>query len=302
MTATEAGVVGAGRIGLSLAAALEETGRFERVWVAGRRAERPGFLRERDAIGYGVRDGWIRELPTYAAERLYLFFCVPDRSIGEAARSWGDGLARSGLLAGDESGAGLQAAFHTSGSRPASDLAPVARDGTGSGPALASLHPLCAVARPDAEAFRGVTFGIEGTPAGVEAAREVAEMVGRRAIRVPTEGKDRYHAGAVFASNLLAACLGAGLRQLRSASADEVTADDLVPLARSALEEIGRHGLDGGITGPVVRGDLETVASHLEALDPAARSLYASLTAELLSRADVPPDVRGAVEDALSDD
>ncbi|MFB6240513.1 MAG: DUF2520 domain-containing protein [Gemmatimonadota bacterium] len=301
MTAAEAGVVGAGRIGLSLAAALEDTGRFDRVWVAGRRAERPAFLRDRDGVGYGVRDGWTRELPTRPAERLTLFFCVPDRSIGEAAEAWGRELARAGMLAGGSPGPTLHAVFHTSGSRPASDLEPLAREAEDHEPGLAALHPLCAVAGPDPEAFRDVTFGVEGTRAGVEAAREVAEAVGRRAIRVPAEGKARYHAGAVFASNLLAACIGAGLRQLRSVSPDEVGADDLLPLARSALEQIDRHGLAAGTTGPVVRGDVATVESHLEALDPAARSVYASLTAELLTHADVPPDVRRAVEDALSD-
>lgn len=302
MTAAEAGVVGAGRIGLSLAAALERSGRFGRVWVAGRRAERPTFLRNRDGIGYGVRDGWTRELPGHATERLYLFFCLPDRSIGEAARSWGGGLARVGILAGDEPGPALRAAFHTSGGRPASDLGPLTAEVSDREPALASLHPLCAVARPDPDAFRGVTFGVEGDPEGVEAATAVAETVGRRAVRVPSDAKARYHAGAVFASNLLAACLGTGLRQVRNVAGDEVSLDDLLPLARSALEQVDRHGLAEGATGPLVRGDVATVEGHLQALDPSALRVYASLTAELLSHADVPPGVRRAVEDALSDD
>lgn len=303
MTAAEAGVVGTGPVGLSLAAALEDSGRFEAVWAAGRRPETPEFLRGRPGLEYGVLDRWRRELPEHGAEELLLFFCVPDRSVRDAARSWGRGLAGADLLPGRPEGAPgpvLRAAFHTSGSRPASELAPLVEPSGGRAPPVASLHPLCAVARPDPGAFRGVTFGVEGEPEAVELAAEVAGTIGRRVLRVAAGEKDRYHAGAVIASNLLAACLGAGLRQLREATGGEASADDLLPLARTALEQVERHGPADGLTGPVVRGDLETVERHLEALDPGARKLYASLTAELLRQAEVEPGFRRAVEERLA--
>lgn len=305
MNAAQAGVVGAGRVGLSLAAALDDSGDFGAVWVAGRRPERPEFLRDREGVEYGVRDHWIRELPGRSAAELVLFFCVPDGSIRETARSWGRGLADAGILRagdGDAAGPELRAALHTSGSRPASDLAPLRETVAGGAPPVASMHPLCAVARPDAEAFRGVTFGVEGEAPAVELAAAVAESIGRRALRVPAAEKGRYHAGAVLASNLLVACLGAGLDQLREATGGEASVDDLLPLARSALEQVERHGLAGGLTGPVARGETATVAAHLEALDPSARSLYASLTEELLRRVEVEPSVRRAVEETLAGD
>lgn len=301
MTAREAGVVGSGSVGLSLAAALRECGGFSDVWVAGRRRERPDFLRGRDGIGYGTLDGWIGELPGHGADELLLFFCVPDGSIREAAEAWGRGLAEAGLTrcggtAGDDDGGPvLRAAFHTSGSRPASVLEALAA-GADRPPPAASLHPLCAVARPDPRAFEGVTFGVEGDRRAVEVAAEIAETLGRRALRVSPGRKPRYHAGAVLASNLLAACLGAGLRELRDATDGEATVEDVLPLARSALEQVDRQGLADGLTGPAVRGDLATLEGHLRGLDPAARSLYARLTTELLRQAEAPPSVRQAVE------
>lgn len=304
MTAREAGVVGAGRVGLSLAAALDDRGGFDDVWVAGRQPERPKFLRGREEIDYGVLDRWTRELPGRPADQLLLFFCVPDRSIGEAARSWGRGLAGSGLLsdpAGEASSAPrLRAVFHTSGSRPASELAPLGEGADAEPPPAASLHPLCAVARPDPAVLDGVTFGVEGDPEAVELAAGVAERIGGRALRVSPGEKARYHAGAVMSSNLLAACLGAGLRQLRQATGGAATVEDLLPLARSALDQVARHGLQGGMTGPVVRGDVGTVEAHLRGLDPTTRRLYASLTTELLRHAEPASAVRRSVERALA--
>lgn len=300
MTAAEAGVVGSGRVGLSLAVALRDSGAFDPVWVAGRGAEVPEFLRGRDGVEYGVRGGWLRRLPDRPADELLLFFCVPDRSIDGAARSWGRGLAEAGLLPGGgerADGPRLRAAFHTSGSRPASELAPLVEPAGSEAPPVASLHPLRAVARPTAGAFRDVAFGVEGEPGAVEIAVEVAEAIGRRAVRVSPGEKARYHAGAVFASNLLAACLGAGLRQLEEATEGQAGLEDVLPLARSAVEQVAGQGLDRGLTGPVVRGDTDTVRRHLEALDPADRSLYASLTTELLRQAEVAPAVRRAVEE-----
>lgn len=301
MTGAEAGVVGPGRVGLSLAAALRESGAVQRVWVSGRRSERPGFLRGRGEIQYGVRERWTRELPGREADELLLFFCVPDGEIPAAARDWGRALSDAGVLGADSGSAPtLRAAFHTSGLRPASDLEPLAEAAGPGPPPFASLHPLCAVARPDREAFRGVTFGVEGDREAVEVATGLAEALGRRAVRVSPDAKARYHAGAVIASNFVAACVGAGLREVEEATRGEADADDLLPLARSALEQVARHGPNAGKTGPVVRGDTGTVAAHLEALDPSARSLYASLTTELLRREDVPPGVRRAVEQMLA--
>lgn len=304
MTAVEAGVVGAGRVGQSLAAALAESDRYGTVWTAGRRVEEPAFLRDRPEVAYGVLDRWARELPTHGSERLHLFFCVPDRALGDAARSWAAALDGAGLLPdgpGEAQGPVLRAAFHTSGSRPASALSPLSEAGGGRGPGLASLHPLCAVPAPDPEAFRGVTFGVEGESDAVEEASELARRIGRRAVRVDPGEKGRYHAGAVLASNLLVACFGAGLRQLRDATAGGASAADLLPLARSALAGVERRGPADGLTGPVVRGDLETVARHLEALDPCARSLYACLTSELLRQADLEPSLRRAAEELLGE-
>lgn len=304
MTAPEVGVVGAGRVGLSLAAAMEDSGAFGGVWVAGRRPERPEFLGDRPEVEYGLPDRWFRELPARSADELLLLFCVPDGAIRGAARDWGRGLSEAGLLpagpgGGPESGPRLRAAFHTSGGRPAADLEALGRAAGGRPPPVATLHPLCAVARPDPRAFRGVTFGVAGDDGAAELAADVAGVVGRRALRVSPGREALYHAGAVFASNLLVACLGAGLRQLREATGGDASVRDLLPLARSALEQVERHGVSGGVTGPLVRGDPETVEGHLEALDPSARALYASLTEELLRQAEVDPSVRRAMAEML---
>jgi predicted short-subunit dehydrogenase-like oxidoreductase (DUF2520 family) len=56
----------------------------------------------------------------------------------------------------------------------------------------------------------------------------------------------------------------------------------LLPLVRGTVENIADNGVEGAVTGPVFRGDLETVDLHLRALDAADRRLYAVLALELL--------------------
>jgi predicted short-subunit dehydrogenase-like oxidoreductase (DUF2520 family) len=107
----------------------------------------------------------------------------------------------------------------------------------------------------------------------------------------------------VFGSNYLVACLAVACRQLRASFADE---DDralrhLLPLARSALDNLAESGLAAGATGPVTRGDVGTIREHLEALDPTARSLYRLLAAELfqLRDAELADDVRASMSELV---
>lgn len=250
-------ILGPGRIGRSLALDLEAAGLFRSVDLLGRD----------DALTDG------RRVPDP------LLFCVPDDALaGVAAR------AAATLKA---AGAPPGRALHTSGLHPAEILAPLREEGWSVG----SWHPLRAIAAPRAEAFRGAAVGLEGDPEAVALGERLARAVGARPLRVRPDRKDRYHAGAVFGANFVAACLAVALREVRAACEDDARLEDLLPLARSALEGLAAAGLPAGLTGPVARGDAGTVARHLAALDAPTRSLYRALAAELLraARAELEP-------------
>jgi predicted short-subunit dehydrogenase-like oxidoreductase (DUF2520 family) len=262
-------IVGGGRVGTSLAIALVESGVFADVRLIGRTAEpspvwgsRPGYHSTGD-------DPVPARLP--AADRVQaLVLSIPDDPLPSVAASWATALADHGVR--------VEVALHTSGFRPAEALSDL-RD---SGAAVGSWHPLLALAGPRRDAFRGVTIGLEGDDAALGFGGWMARSVGARWIRVLPQHKALYHTAAVFGSNFLVASLAVAARLLEQASEQQVGIEDLLPLARSAIENLTQSGIVEGATGPIVRGDHGTVAGHLEALDRGTASLYRALATELL--------------------
>ncbi len=308
-------VVGPGRVGGSLALDLAHAGRFESVTVVGRGEAPPDPIARSDRIRYVAAgaDGAVAEPLGETRPPEALVFCVPDDRLREVVAAWAAGVPPQG--------AKLRYAVHTSGLHDAEALAPLRRHGA----AVASWHPLLAIGTPRRGRFRACTFGVEGDPAAVEWASGLALELGATAVRVRSEAKALYHAAAVYGSNFLIACLAVAARLLaeslerspvgapegrfaggpgglpatgterRNAAGPDESLTHLVPLARSALDSLAASGLARGATGPVTRGDVGTIARHLDALDPAARRLYRALAAELLrlDQAGLPEETRG---------
>jgi predicted short-subunit dehydrogenase-like oxidoreductase (DUF2520 family) len=111
-------------------------------------------------------------------------------------------------------------------------------------------------------------------------------------IVLPLEGSQMaaYHAAAALASNYLVATIDAAAAVLASAGvAPEKAAQALIPLAEGALRNVAARGTTGGLTGPVRRGDVETVRRHLKTLQdrPELAGIYrvlAKRAVEIASR------------------
>lgn len=269
MSATRLIVIGAGRVGLSLAIDLSDADRSRGITVVGRRPRRPEPLHARPDIDYVTS---VSEESVPATEvsgqppETALLFCVSDDRLETAAAAWAAAVPPDARIA-----------LHTSGLHPASALAPLA----GHGLAVGSWHPIVALSRPRPGALRDITIGMDGDPEALALGRDLAETLGARVIRVDPGRTAAYHAAAVFGANHLVACLNIARRLLREASR-EATLADLLPLARSAIDNLERDGVERGATGPITRGDAGTVARHLDALDPGARAVYRALAMELL--------------------
>jgi predicted short-subunit dehydrogenase-like oxidoreductase (DUF2520 family) len=122
----------------------------------------------------------------------------------------------------------------------------------------------------------------------------LAKQLGLSPCRVRDDQRARYHAGAVIAGNLATALLHLGIEQLVAAGVDiDVARTSLARLLGSTAERALHAPLDVALTGPVARGDVDTVARHLEVLPPGrARDAYRLLTRVLVD--DVrPPGARG---------
>jgi len=153
------------------------------------------------------------------------------------------------------------------------------------GYAVGSFHPLQAIAHAvtGAERLPGSWVAVTGTPTAVAVARRLAAFLGCPVLSIPEARRPLYHAAAVLVSNTLPPLVGAACRLFEQAgvSRDEALAA-LLPLVRGTVENIAERGVQASVTGPISRGDLETVDLHLRALDREDRRLYAVLGLEVL--------------------
>jgi predicted short-subunit dehydrogenase-like oxidoreductase (DUF2520 family) len=194
-----------------------------------------------------------------AGEGDLVLLCVPDRAIAEVASS----IAPGPWIA------------HTSGATPLAALDPHTR--------RFGIHPLQSFTR--ARGPEQLDGAYAAVTAETDEAREVgfwlARELGLEPFALGDSERALYHAGAVTAASYLVALHGAAARMLEAAGAPP---EALVPMMRRVIDN------DFELTGPVVRGDWETVESHLEAirerlpeLEPLYRAL-ADATAEVAAR------------------
>jgi predicted short-subunit dehydrogenase-like oxidoreductase (DUF2520 family) len=263
-------IVGAGRMGLALGGALHRAGEVERLVYYGRGMEPPPHPLFDGADAAEYRLG-----PTIIADgTTILLLAVPDGVLGEVAYDYAAaGTAPRGC-----------AALHLAGALSTDVLAPL----HGAGYAVGSLHPLQAVADrwQSGERLVGAAFALAGDPAAIAAGRRLASALGGTSFVIPPHLRPVYHAAAVTASNYLVALLSAATRMLARAGLGEEDAfRALLPLVRGTVENIEQLGLSTALTGPIARGDVDTVRLHLARLSDEERSLYCPLGLELLSLA-----------------
>jgi predicted short-subunit dehydrogenase-like oxidoreductase (DUF2520 family) len=105
----------------------------------------------------------------------------------------------------------------------------------------------------------------------------IALTLGMRPFRVDATDRVRYHAAACVASNHLVALLG---QVERLAATAGVPFEAFVPLVRGTVENVAELGPAAALTGPVARGDDETIARHVDALPVDERDGYRALLRE----------------------
>jgi predicted short-subunit dehydrogenase-like oxidoreductase (DUF2520 family) len=256
---TAVAIVGAGRVGLTLARALVLSGTPVRLLV--RHARR---------LPSGLPDPELDWRAALAAATLVII-AVPDDAITTAASQ----VAKVGKV-----GAG-HVVLHTSGLRGSDALAPLAS----SGASLGSLHPLqtFADAQGDPDALKGTPAVLEGAPAAIHAARQFAAALGMAPIiEMSPAGKALYHAAAVFSSNYVVALAAVAERLAREAGAGDASSHLFSALLANTVRNLSQDDPATALTGPIRRGDVGTVEAHLRALSGADRALYVALGREAL--------------------
>src|SRR5204863_100220 len=126
-----------------------------------------------------------------------------------------------------------------------------------------SLHPLMTVV-PGRTSFAGAGAAVAGsTTLGLNFAVSVARVLGMRAIAISDDDRAVYHAAASIASNFLVTLEAAAERVAATAGVER---DLLAPLVRATVENWIDVGGERALTGPVARGDEQTIARQRAAI------------------------------------
>jgi predicted short-subunit dehydrogenase-like oxidoreductase (DUF2520 family) len=250
-------LVGPGRAGTTLAAALAARG-WTPVAVAGRAPDAPSTLAAAERLGapaVAVADA------SRGADLVIV--ATPDAAIADTALALADGL-RAGALV-----------VHLSGACPREELGKLrsARPDV----EIGALHPLQSLPSVDLglDRLAGSWCAVDGPPA----VERLALSLGLRPFHVDPERRAGYHAAATVASNHLVALLGQAARLAEQAG---VPPEALFPLVRASVDNVAALGPAAALTGPVARGDADTVARHLDALPGDERATYRALAREAL--------------------
>jgi predicted short-subunit dehydrogenase-like oxidoreductase (DUF2520 family) len=243
------GVVGAGRVGTALAAALRRSGHR----IVAVSAVSAASLDRVEALLPGTP---VRPPQEVVAGADLVLLTVPD----DALPALVSGLAATGTeLAG-------RLVMHASGRHGLAVLEPATRRGA----LPLALHPVMTfTGRPDdVDRLAGVSFGVT-TPEQLRPVAEVLVMeMGGEPVFIAEEDRGLYHAALAGAANHLVTQVVQAADLLAMAGVAQPSRM-LGPLLGAALDNALRLG-DAALTGPVARGDAETVASHLAALRAAA--------------------------------
>jgi len=151
-------------------------------------------------------------------------------------------------------------AAHLSGFVPVSALAGLVDKGVSTG----GFHPLQTLPDPDvgADSLRGAYAGIDGDQLAVDSLTLFAESMGMRTFRLSDEYRPAYHAAAAAAANFVVTSLATAKDLFDSAGVDPAV---VIPLVERVVANVFAGEPSDPLTGPIARGDLETVIGHLTA-------------------------------------
>jgi predicted short-subunit dehydrogenase-like oxidoreductase (DUF2520 family) len=164
------------------------------------------------------------------------------------------------------------------------------------GHACGTFHPLLPLTDPTraTEQLKRAWIGIDGDERARVASRELAAAIGARVVEIPAGEKARYHAAAVIASNFPVVLLAMATQLLTSVEIpDDAARGALGALLTATAENLGAMTPAAALTGPVARGDADTVRSHLVALADAPEILEMY---RVMSRAAIPIAIEGGAE------
>jgi len=259
-------IIGAGRLGTSLAYALSKKGYIIKALSC---RTLPSAEESRQIIGQGKV---FTDNIQAANAATIVFLCLPEEEILKVSES----LALSSLAWANK------LVLHCSGLLSSEALKPLQKKGA----LTASAHPVQSFThkRTPPEHFRDIYFSLEGESEALALAQNIIHKLGGRSFIIQAKDKALYHAACSTASNFLVVLLDMASSLLHSTGLREEEAFQiLLPLVKGTLHNVKKFNTRASLTGPVIRGDRETVQKHLEALKK--NRLYHETYKQLASQA-----------------
>jgi predicted short-subunit dehydrogenase-like oxidoreductase (DUF2520 family) len=259
-------IVGPGSLGSALAVSLHNAGyHISEVLSRGKGGSRQRARRLAASVGAQVMTGKNGNLTAQV-----VWLCVPDRAIALCAQSLLSATAWKGKVA-----------LHSSGALSSDELGVLRRKGA----AVASLHPMMTFVPGVRPSLEAVPFAVEGDASAIRVARRMVRDLGGEMFTIQKRHKPAYHAWGAFASPLLISALvtaeqvagAAGIRR-------ELARRMMLPIVRQTLANYAHRGPAGAFSGPIVRGDAETLRKHLKVLRrvPGGKEVYLALARSAL--------------------
>ncbi|CAN5556730.1 DUF2520 domain-containing protein [soil metagenome] len=237
-------IIGAGAVGCALGRRFKTAG-FPVDAVISRSADSAEKLAAE--VGAEVSSTSVRDIPAGVEAVL---ICVPDSNVSAVVEdlSYVRHNWRATVVA------------HTSGALSADVLQPLADEGA----RVMSFHPLQALTlKSDEKALDGVYVGIEGDPRAVAAGIEIAVGLELRYLVLSRDAKVRYHLAASMASNYLVTLMAIVQEVAGSLNIGRNEAQNLIaPLIRGTLDNVAKASPEEVLTGPILRGDVDTIRQH----------------------------------------
>lgn len=279
MTHPRVGVVGAGRVGAVLAARLQRAG-HHLVGVSGRSTA--SELRVQTLLS----DVPVLDPADVVRHAEIIVLAVPDDALGAVAAELAAHVGPGQLVA------------HTSGRHGLAVLEPISRTGA----RTIAMHPAMTFTGTEIDLDRGCVYGVTAEPGDRDVAETLVAELGGTVMWVDESDRATYHASLAHGANHLSTIVTQAMDLLREIGAEDPAAV-LRPLLSAALDNTLAYG-DAALTGPVARGDVDTVRAHMTHLqDPSTRRTYAALATATADRAEstgrIDTDTADAVRTAV---
>jgi predicted short-subunit dehydrogenase-like oxidoreductase (DUF2520 family) len=169
---------------------------------------------------------------------------------------------------------------------------------------IANVHPIKSFANPETSvhAFAGTYCAFDGDEEALPYVKQLFEAIGGQIFKINQENKKLYHAAMVMANNYLVTLHYHATQNLMASGIDETIAKTLASnLMIDALNNLQSLDHASALTGPLQRGDLQTIENHLNALknNPLTRHIYTSLGKGTLTLTNHPSSIKAKLNELL---